>query len=232
VESVGTSGGNSPTITEPPPPSSYIAPLPSDVKQPDRMSIDDERWHGLDKGVANIRRRSGHKKSMRFVAGERKKAMDRTSKLGVEDAASTVLRKRGTKFWGNKMKEIPPDMFQKFGGSARANGAPDSPIRAPDSPSATPMSIKDGLSSGVVPWVRGKLIGKGTYGRVYLAFDVNTGEVFAVKRVEMPETASTDPRQKLVLDALKAESKTLQDLDHPHIVQYLGFEQTAKYFSM
>lgn len=232
VESVGTSEGNSPTVTEPPPPASYIAPLPSDVRQQDRMSTDEDRWHGVDKGIANMRRRSGHKKSVRYVAGERKKAMDRTSKLGIEDAASSVSRKRSTKFWGNKMKEIPPDVFQKLGGSARANGAPDSPIRAPDSPNATPLSIKDGLSPGVIHWMRGKLIGKGTYGKVYLAFDVNTGEVFAVKRVEMPETDRTDPRQKLVLDAIKAESKTLQDLDHPHIVQYLGFEQTAKYFSM
>ena len=236
VDSVGTSEGNSPIITEQVPLSSYIAPLPSDAKQPDRVSTDDERWHGVDKGVAHFRRRSGHKKSMRYVAGERKKAMDRTSKLGPDDAASTVLRKRSTKFWGNKMKEIPPDVYQRFGGAStgRAPGAPDSPIRPPDSPNAAPVSIKDGLSAGVVPWVRGKLIGKGTYGKVYLAFDVNTGEVFAVKRVEMPESASdrTDPKQKLVLEALKAESKTLQDLDHPHVVQYLGFEQTSKYFSM
>jgi hypothetical protein len=236
VDSVGTSGGNSPTIAEQPPLSSYIAPLPSDAKQPDRVSTDDERWHAVDKGIAHFRRRSGHKKSMRYVAGERKKAMDRTSKLSPDDAASTVLRKRSTKFWGNKMKEIPPDVYQKLGGgnTGRVGGAPDSPIRAPDSPNAAPASIKDGFSSGVVPWVRGKLIGKGTYGKVYLAFDVNTGDVFAVKRVEMPESASgrTDPKQKLVLDAIKAESKTLQDLEHTHVVQYLGFEQTAKYFSM
>ena len=234
VDSVGTSGGNSPIITEQPPLSSYIAPLPSDAKQSDRVSTDDERWHNVDKGVAHFRKRSGHKKSMRYVAGERKKAMDRTSKLGPDDAASTVLRKRSTKFWGNKMKEIPPDVYQKLGGSAgRAGGAPESPIRAPDSPNAAPMSIKDSFSSGVVPWVRGKLIGKGTYGKVYLAFDVNTGEVFAVKRVEVPESASErTEKQKLVLEALKAESKTLQDLEHPHVVQYLGFEQTAKYFSM
>ena len=232
VDSAGTSGGNSPTITEPPPPASYIAPLPSDVMQPDRMSTDGERWHA-DKGVQILKRRSGHKKSMRYVARERRKAMDRTSKLGADDDASTVLRKRNTKFWGNKMKEIPPDVYQKYG-SGRPGGTPDSPIRAPDSPNAPPASLKDGVSAGVVVWLRGKLIGKGTYGKVYLGFDVYTGDVFAVKRVEMPESASdrTDPRQKLVLEALKSESKTLQDLDHPNIVQYLGFEQTAKYFSM
>ena len=236
VDSVGTSEGNSPVLTEQVSLSSYIAPLPSDARQPDRISTDDGRWHGVDKEVAHFRRRFGHEKSMRYIAGERKKAMDGTSKLGPDDAASTVLRKRSSKCWGDKMKEIPPDVYQRFedASTGRAVGAPDSPIRPPDSPNAAPVSIEDGLSAGVVPWVRGKLIGKGTYGKVYLAFDVKSGEVFAVKRVEMLESASdrTDPKQKLLLEALKAESKILQDLDHSNVVQYLGFEQTSKYFSM
>jgi mitogen-activated protein kinase kinase kinase len=83
-------------------------------------------------------------------------------------------------------------------------------------------------------WVKGKLLGKGTYGKVYLGFNATTAEVFAVKRVEMPESRSDhqDPRQKAVLDAIKAESETLRDLDHPNIVAYLGYEQTEQYFSM
>jgi len=32
--------------------------------------------------------------------------------------------------------------------------------------------------------------------------------------------------------ALKLESETLKDLDHPNIVQYLGFEETMDNFSM
>jgi hypothetical protein len=35
-----------------------------------------------------------------------------------------------------------------------------------------------------------------------------------------------------VLDAIKSESDTLRELDHPNIVAYLGYEQTEKYFSM
>ena len=83
-------------------------------------------------------------------------------------------------------------------------------------------------------WVRGELIGKGTYGKVYLALNATTGEMIAVKQVEIPRTASdkSDTRQVSVVEALKLESETLKDLDHPNIVQYLGFEETPTFLSM
>lgn len=50
----------------------------------------------------------------------------------------------------------------------------------------------------------------------------------------MPRTPSdkNDTRQITVVQALKMESETLKDLDHPHIVQYLGFEETPTNLSM
>jgi serine/threonine protein kinase len=58
--------------------------------------------------------------------------------------------------------------------------------------------------------------------------------MIAVKQVEIPKTASDqdDGRQVLVVEALRSESDTLKDLDHPNIVQYLGFEQTTDFLSM
>jgi mitogen-activated protein kinase kinase kinase ANP1 len=90
------------------------------------------------------------------------------------------------------------------------------------------------LNTAIFKWVRGELIGKGTYGRVYLALNATTGEMIAVKQVEIPRTASDkeDSRQVSVVEALKSESETLKDLDHPHIVQYLGFEETPNFLSM
>jgi serine/threonine protein kinase len=69
---------------------------------------------------------------------------------------------------------------------------------------------------------------------VYLALNATTGEMIAVKQVEMPQTAADreDQRQISVVEALKSESETLKDLDHPHIVQYLGFEETPNFLSM
>lgn len=69
---------------------------------------------------------------------------------------------------------------------------------------------------------------------MYLALNATTGEMIAVKQVEMPRTASDkdDSRQVSVVEALKLESETLKDLDHPNIVQYLGFEETPTFLSM
>ncbi|ETW87393.1 hypothetical protein HETIRDRAFT_407058, partial [Heterobasidion irregulare TC 32-1] len=58
--------------------------------------------------------------------------------------------------------------------------------------------------------------------------------MIAVKQVEIPRTASdkSDSRQVTVVEALKLESETLKDLDHPNIVQYLGFEETPTFLSI
>ena len=89
-------------------------------------------------------------------------------------------------------------------------------------------------SLAIFRWVRGELIGKGTYGRVYLALNATTGEMIAVKQVEIPRTASDkdDSRQVSVVEALKLESETFAELDHPNIVSYLGFEETPTFLSM
>ncbi|KAJ7225585.1 kinase-like protein, partial [Mycena pura] len=82
-------------------------------------------------------------------------------------------------------------------------------------------------------WARGELIGKGSYGRVFLALNANTAQVMAVKQVEKPRTDLVDKRQREVVEALKSESKTFQDLgEHPNIVQYLGFEETPESLNM
>ncbi|KAI0307892.1 kinase-like domain-containing protein [Multifurca ochricompacta] len=88
--------------------------------------------------------------------------------------------------------------------------------------------------AAIFKWVRGELIGKGNFGRVYLALNATTGEMIAVKQVEIPRTASdkNDSRQVTVVEALKLESETLKDLDHSNIVQYLGFEETPNFLSI
>ena len=86
----------------------------------------------------------------------------------------------------------------------------------------------------IFKWIRGELIGKGTYGKVYVALNATTGEMIAVKQVEIPRTENdrNDSRQVTVVEALKLESETLKDLDHPNVVQYLGFEETPRHLSM
>lgn len=88
--------------------------------------------------------------------------------------------------------------------------------------------------SATFQWVKGELLGKGSYAQVYLALNATTGEVMAVKQVELPQTVSDRSNSRLldIMQALKFESNTLKDLDHVNIVQYLGYEESPQYLSM
>ncbi|KAJ9478244.1 Serine/threonine-protein kinase BCK1/SLK1/SSP31 [Pseudozyma hubeiensis] len=169
-----------------------------------------------------MNQRSRHKKSIRLVAQDRKRILDRADKRPTAqgtEASNGLVRRRSTKLWGTKVVEMTPG--QEIATPASATLA--------ESPSSETASAKP-----VFKWVKGDLIGKGTYGRVYLALNATTGEMIAVKQVELPRTASDreDSRQKGVVAALKSEIETLKDLDHPHIVSYLGFEETTQFLSI
>jgi serine/threonine protein kinase len=70
-------------------------------------------------------------------------------------------------------------------------------------------------------------IGKGTFGRVYLGMNITTGELIAVKQVEVnPKAAGSDKDKiKELVKSLDQEIDTMQHLDHANIVQYLGCEK-------
>jgi mitogen-activated protein kinase kinase kinase len=76
-------------------------------------------------------------------------------------------------------------------------------------------------------WMKGQLIGKGTFGRVYLGMNITTGELIAVKQVEVNPKAAGQDKDKIkeLVKSLDQEIDTMQHLDHPNIVQYLGCER-------
>ncbi|THH33938.1 hypothetical protein EUX98_g260 [Antrodiella citrinella] len=72
-----------------------------------------------------------------------------------------------------------------------------------------------------IKWIKGALIGAGSFGKVYLGMDASTGLLMAVKQVELPTgTAPNEERKKAMLSALEREIELLRDLHHPNIVQY------------
>ncbi|KAL1635650.1 ATP binding [Neofusicoccum ribis] len=73
-----------------------------------------------------------------------------------------------------------------------------------------------------VKYMKGALIGQGSFGSVYLALHAVTGELMAVKQVALPTNGTVDPKKTNMLDALKREIGLLRELKHPNIVQYLG----------
>ncbi|KAI8976486.1 kinase-like domain-containing protein [Pilobolus umbonatus] len=82
-------------------------------------------------------------------------------------------------------------------------------------------------------WMKGSLIGRGTFGDVYLGLNPTNGELMAVKQVELPvENSATEERKRLMVDSLRREVELLKDLDHENIVQYLGSKSEENYFSI
>ncbi|KAK4661825.1 ATP binding [Podospora pseudopauciseta] len=84
-------------------------------------------------------------------------------------------------------------------------------------------------------WMKGALIGQGSFGCVYLALHAVTGELLAVKQVETPSpgaNSQSDARKKSMIEALKREISLLRDLRHPNIVQYLGCGSSAEYLNI
>lgn len=71
-------------------------------------------------------------------------------------------------------------------------------------------------------WIKGALIGSGSFGQVFLGMDASTGTLMAVKQVELPTGSSANLERKMsMLSALEHEIELLQDLQHENIVQYL-----------
>ncbi|KAJ7111551.1 ste11-like protein [Mycena crocata] len=71
-------------------------------------------------------------------------------------------------------------------------------------------------------WIKGALIGAGSFGKVYLGMDASNGLLMAVKQVELPTgSAPNQERKKSMLSALEREIELLKDLQHENIVQYL-----------
>ncbi|KAI9491321.1 hypothetical protein BDB00DRAFT_834015 [Zychaea mexicana] len=69
-------------------------------------------------------------------------------------------------------------------------------------------------------WQQGRFIGSGTFGYVYLAINLDTSTVMAVKEIRFPDSSSLSALHK----AIKEEMKVMEMLNHPNIVQYFGME--------
>ncbi|KAF2212318.1 hypothetical protein CERZMDRAFT_41382 [Cercospora zeae-maydis SCOH1-5] len=73
-------------------------------------------------------------------------------------------------------------------------------------------------------YLKGAMIGQGSFGTVFLALHAVTAELMAVKQVEMPSKvgSTTDTKKNNMIEALKHEITLLKDLKHENIVRYLG----------
>ena len=78
-----------------------------------------------------------------------------------------------------------------------------------------------------IQWLKGRQIGKGSFGRVYIALNALNGELIAVKQINVPSLSevnqSRKSKYKELIQQLYSEIELLKDFEHENIVQYLGF---------
>ncbi|KAF5805515.1 putative mitogen-activated protein kinase kinase kinase STE-STE11 family [Helianthus annuus] len=70
-------------------------------------------------------------------------------------------------------------------------------------------------------WKKGSLLGKGSFGHVYVGFNSESGEMCAMKEVTL---FSDDAKSKESAKQLSQEVYLLSRLNHPNIVRYYGSE--------
>ncbi|BFZ53971.1 ATP binding [Savitreella phatthalungensis] len=86
-------------------------------------------------------------------------------------------------------------------------------------------SIRAAEDTGPSLWHKGMLIGQGSFGSVVLGMNALTGELMAVKQVDLPRThgdRDAQSRNAQMLRALQREIALLRDMQHDNVVQYLG----------
>ncbi|CAO3662209.1 unnamed protein product [Rhizopus stolonifer] len=180
----------------------------------ERLYKDIDRYlpgHDLDKEIIEAptppvyvnalppgRKLQGHKKSIRNVANE---AHRNWKSVITVVRANNLMRRRNTKMWHRAVEQVKPGMKSSV-----------------QQPGELPKSKK-------LQWIRGELIGKGSFGRVYHALNVEAGEWIAVKQVDIPNSKSdySNPQLTEIKDGLFREISLLEDLDYEYIVQYLGY---------
>ncbi|ESW32812.1 hypothetical protein PHAVU_001G019100 [Phaseolus vulgaris] len=87
--------------------------------------------------------------------------------------------------------------------------------------SSTIYHATESIPSVKGQWQKGKLIGRGTFGSVFHATNLETGASCAMKEVSL---IPDDPKSAECMKQLDQEIKILHQLNHPNIVQYYGSE--------
>ncbi|XP_076823538.1 mitogen-activated protein kinase kinase kinase 2-like [Clavelina lepadiformis] len=78
-------------------------------------------------------------------------------------------------------------------------------------------------------WRKGKVLGHGAFGKVYLAYDADTGRELAVKQVEIHSEHQDASKE---IKALETEIELLRTLKHERIVQYYGCSEDTDTLSI
>ncbi|KAI8870861.1 Pkinase-domain-containing protein [Ramicandelaber brevisporus] len=88
------------------------------------------------------------------------------------------------------------------------------------------VTIYSAELNGPIAFQIGNVIGKGQFGTVYRALNLETAQMVAFKRIPL----SNKPNEQV--DEMMREVELLQSLSHPRIVQYIGYLKTSNHLDI
>lgn len=220
VPSTPSTPGESPSQPYPPPPQHPSRQTP---ETPIRNDI--PRMPPIHPARSSFNK-SENRKSIRNMADHKRKVLQKETP--VEKVKDEMKLGRRMSMWGHRVVEVTASKL------SRGQILAPTPETQGETDKARECCSEDKADVEPINWVKGQLIGKGSYGRVYIAMNLTTGDMIAVKQVELPATERdrNDSRQAGQIESLRQEIALLKDLYHPNIVAYLGFETSSEYLSM
>jgi len=136
---------------------------------------------------------------------------------GISDEGSTLADTLTNRTSPSQFEQKATDRSPEPVLNAEARGAPEVPRDQDDGGDSSTGVESSHLSTGdIVYWSRGDALGRGSFGQVNKALDVETGEIFAVKSMETKE------HDNEALRKIHLEIETMRNLQHENIVSYIG----------
>lgn len=177
-------------------------------------SVRRSRGLGRMKSIREVAR-GAHEAHKRYTQTSMQMNPASATAPAVPNASTNLMRRKSTKMFNANIVQIEPKR-----GSILST-IPQETLPTQDNINTLPKR------QTTFRWFKGQLIGKGTFGRVYLGMNATTGEFLAVKEVEVNPKAAQGDKKKMqeLVAALDQEIDTMQHLDHVNIVQYLGCER-------
>lgn len=115
-------------------------------------------------------------------------------------------------------EEILKQIFQV----EKSRGVPEGRVLDDNVPEDRTLFLLASSHSNVsIRWQQGKLIGRGAFGSVYLASNLDTGTLMAVKEIHFQDVAGLLPS---LYKSIRDELSVMEMLRHPNIVEYYGIE--------
>ena len=81
-------------------------------------------------------------------------------------------------------------------------------------------------------WTKSDLLGCGSFGKAFMALDLQRGEIFVVKQVPLIKDAKGKQLFTEQITAIRREIRHLSKLSHPNIVRYLGSSKTTNHLNI